>query len=53
MANDLAQQYAEAEWTGGDLEEINEARWEGLVVKALRQMGTRERDLELERKGAQ
>ena len=52
MANDLAERYAEAEWTGVDLKEINEARWEGLVVKALRQMGKRERDLELERKGA-
>jgi hypothetical protein len=39
MANELSERYAETEWTGADLKEISEPRWEGLVVKALRADG--------------
>jgi len=51
LAVELAAEYSENEWIGTDLAELNEAKWEALVVEQIQRAGKSDEDLQCEKKG--
>jgi len=52
LEKDLREKHPDVVWEGSDLKELNQAMWDGLVVKALAAAGKTEADLQSDRKGA-
>lgn len=52
LVKELREKHPHAQWEGGEMKELNEAKWEAHTIKALAAAKKSEKDLKAEQKGA-